>query len=193
MHSLVINEGITFIIGESGGGKSTILKLINRYVVPTEGNIYYHEQPITAFPIVSYRRKVPLLSQTPFFSEGSIEHNLQYGRELNNNSLVGKKELEDLLTALRLSKGLQDESTELSGGEKQRVNLGRFLSLDAKVYLMDEPCSSLDEELKHDVYSYMVDRIRQKGASAIIVTHSEGIAKKFADTIIRVQRGHLNV
>ncbi|WP_420167095.1 ABC transporter ATP-binding protein [Bacillus coahuilensis] len=61
-----MNEGITFIIGESGGGKSTILKLINRYVVPTEGNIYYHEQPITAFPIVSYRRKVPLLSQTPF-------------------------------------------------------------------------------------------------------------------------------
>ena len=120
---------ITCLTGESGSGKTSLLRLLNRMNEPDTGLIYYHEQPLETLNPIELRRKVTMLSQTALTFPGTIEGNLQMGLALTDREKVSENELLNVLETVLLKKSLFTDAEKLSGGEKQRLALARLLLL----------------------------------------------------------------
>jgi putative ABC transport system ATP-binding protein len=130
-----------------------------------------------------------LLSQNPVIFEGNIRDNLTIGLKFQGKPLPSDDLLIDILERVRLQKQLNSSADTLSGGEKQRLALGRVLLLNPDVYLLDEPCSALDEVTEELIIEMMADLVKKNGKTLVLVTHSKAIAKHYSDTIIEVIDG----
>jgi putative ABC transport system ATP-binding protein len=139
---------------------------------------------------VDLRREVVMLPQSPAIYEGSVKENLLIGIKFSEKEAVpDDKKLDEILEEVSLAKKLNEDAEKMSGGEQQRLALGRIILLDPNVYLLDEPSSALDEETEHLVIEKMVDHVRKTNKTLIMVTHTKRIAKEFADNIIEVKKG----
>ncbi|MFP4078275.1 MAG: ATP-binding cassette domain-containing protein [Candidatus Izemoplasmataceae bacterium] len=188
--ALKIEEGkITAVIGKSGGGKSTLLKLLNKMLSPSEGTIYYRDEPLSRLPSVAHRRKVLYLNQDPHIFEGSIRFNLVQGFRYQGRGIPDDATLIEMLRRVHLELPLDKPASTLSGGEAQRLALARLLLLDGAVYLFDEPSSALDEKSERDVLNTVIEWLRSLGKTVVMVTHSKDVALKHADVIYSVQDG----
>ncbi len=188
-HLEIEERKITALLGESGAGKTTLLKLLNKMLSPTEGEILYEGQALSSRPSVDHRREVALMSQTPVVVPGTLRDNLIMGFTYQDRPVPPDAELTAMLERVHLSKNLTDDATKLSGGEKQRLGLGRLLLLDAPVYLLDEPSSSLDEKTERLIIEAIVDFVREREKSLVMVTHKREIATDYADRTIELARG----
>lgn len=139
-------HNITCIVGESGSGKTTLLRLLNKLISPNRGEITYKEKSLEAIDPIKLRREVIMLPQTPAIFSGSVKENLLIGLKFSEKTFVSDKELSSILKTVKLNKELEEDAGKLSGGEKQRLALGRIMLLEPEVYLLDEPSSALDEE-----------------------------------------------
>lgn len=175
---------INVIVGASGTGKTTFLKLLNKLISPTEGQIYYNNTDFTTLDSIEHRKSVSLLSQNPIIFQGNIRENLNMGLYFQKKVLADDKKLNILLKELKLNKNLEEDANTLSGGEKQRLALGRVLLLNPDVFLLDEPSSSLDKETENFIMDMIVNVVKNEGKSLIMITHSTSIAEKYADKII---------
>lgn len=187
--ALCINKPITCIVGSSGSGKTTLLRMLNCLTVPDGGTILYKGQDVSKIDTVKLRRKVVMLGQTPVMYSGSIEDNLQIGLEFSKKLPASKATLEDTLARVELNKQLTDRCTILSGGEKQRLCLARVMLMDADTYLLDEPSAALDKETEQFIIENFSKFVFENNKQLIMVTHSEQIAQKFPDSIIRIEKG----
>ncbi|MYL59317.1 ATP-binding cassette domain-containing protein, partial [Virgibacillus halodenitrificans] len=152
MHQVKIEEQVTGIVGQSGSGKSTFLRLLNNLDTPSKGNIYYKDKSLLDIDPIMLRQKVVMVPQTPVIFDGTIYDNLVIGHEFNGQSIPAERELQEMLHMLQLDKDLNTNASDLSGGEKQRLALGRVLLMDtAEVYLLDEPSSALDDKTAEHV------------------------------------------
>ncbi len=186
-----VNEGeIVCIVGESGGGKSTLLRLLNKSLSPTKGTISFRETNLADLDSVSHRRNVVYLNQTPHMFPGTIRDNLLIALRFHEKEDLGDDALMTILRQVRLSKSLDMDVKHLSGGERQRLALGRVLLLDAEVYLMDEPSSSLDDESENLIIEAVVRFAKENNKTLIMVTHSKAQARKHADRIYEIKNGH---
>ncbi|WP_223305342.1 ATP-binding cassette domain-containing protein [Peribacillus butanolivorans] len=113
---------VTCLTGESGAAQTSLLRLLNRMNEPDSGSVFYQDQLLDNLNPIEHRRKVTLLSQTPFTIPGTIEENLQLGLELTDKS---NAEFVKALDTVLLQKSLSDDAEILSGGEKQRLALAR--------------------------------------------------------------------
>ncbi|MCT4596936.1 MAG: ATP-binding cassette domain-containing protein [Vallitalea sp.] len=187
--SLLIEEGkITTFIGQSGGGKTTILRLLNKMISPSDGMILYKGNNLEHINSVTHRREVTMLSQSPIVFDGNIRDNLLVGFEFQERQIPSDDKLIEVLRSVSLSKSLDDMVTHLSGGEKQRLALARVLLLDSKVYLLDEPSSSLDESTEELIIKMFTQFVKDN-KTLIMVTHSRDIANKYSDVIINIANG----
>lgn len=188
--SLFIEEGkiITFI-GQSGGGKTTILRLLNKMISPSDGMILYKGNNLENINSVTHRREVTMLSQSPIVFDGNIRDNLIVGLKFQERPIPSDDKLIEVLRSVSLSKSLDDMVTHLSGGEKQRLALARVLLLDSKVYLLDEPSSSLDESTEELIIKMFTQFVKDNKKTLIMVTHSRDIANKYSDVIINIANG----
>jgi putative ABC transport system ATP-binding protein len=187
---LVIMPGqVTALTGPSGGGKTTILRMLNKMISPTRGTIYFKERDLAEIDSVAHRRQVGMLSQQPVIFPGCIGDNLRRGFFLQERPIPAEDALGVALEKVSLAKGLKDDATLLSGGEKQRLALARLLLLQPEVYLLDEPSSALDAVTEDEIIAMLVRESRQDRATLIIVTHSLAVAAKYADTILQVESG----
>lgn len=187
---LFIEKGkITTIVGASGSGKTTFLKLLNKMISPTQGRILFMGTDLSQIDSIAHRRRVSLLSQNPVIFEGNIRDNLTIGLKFQGKPLPSDDLLIDILERVRLQKQLNSSADTLSGGEKQRLALGRVLLLNPDVYLLDEPCSALDEVTEELIIEMMADLVKKNGKTLVLVTHSKAIAKHYSDTIIEVIDG----
>ncbi|WP_208590369.1 ABC transporter ATP-binding protein [Gracilibacillus suaedae] len=185
VNKLEIKSGkIYCLFGESGSGKSTLLKMFNSMLTPDQGIIAYKDQSITDVDPVQLRREVVMLGQDPVVFDGTVRDNLLIGLQFADKADVEDQVLIDLLKDLHLKKDLDKEADKLSGGEQQRLAVGRVLLMNAEVYLMDEPTSALDEETETAVMDLFTKKIRDAGKTAIMVTHSKEVAEKYSDEII---------
>lgn len=182
---------VTFIVGESGSGKTTLLRLLNKLRSPDEGEIFYKEHNLRDLSSVKLRREVVMLPQYPIIFSGSIKENLLIGLRFSEKPPVTDDVLTEILSKVQLNKNLNDDSDKLSGGEKQRLALARIILMDPETYLLDEPSSALDEETEKNIIEQLVDHVKRKKKTLIMVTHSKRVAQRYADVIVELQDGSL--
>tara|TARA_B110000495_G_C22895550_1_gene522479 strand:- start:328 stop:915 length:588 start_codon:yes stop_codon:yes gene_type:complete len=166
---------IIAITGPSGCGKTTLLRCICGLDNPDSGEIYLDGIEITNLP--PERRGIGLIFQKPvLYPHLSVEGNLRLG---NRNGDISKS-LEEVGMAEFQERNIES----LSGGEGQRIALARALLAEPKVLLLDEPFSSLDEELSTKLVQDVKEILKERKCSAIFVTHNKTIASEFADSVI---------
>jgi len=182
---------ITCIVGESGGGKTTFLRLLNKMINCTEGAVYYNDNPLSAINSIELRREVVMLPQVPAIFTGTVRDNLLIGLKFSDKPLLEDEKLVQALNMVHLDKPLEENADRLSGGERQRLALGRVILMEPKVFLLDEPSSALDEGTEKIIIEQLVDYTRQNNKTLIMVTHSKKIALAYADMIVEISNGKL--
>ena len=180
---------VTCIIGESGSGKSTLLRLLNKLISCDSGEIFYNGQPLNSVNSIELRRNVVMLPQLPAIFPGTVKDNLLIGLKFAEKPAVDDMKLRQILDIVHLNKDLSDESDKLSGGEKQRLALGRVILLDPEVFLLDEPSSALDEETERIIMEKLHAYTKEAGKTLIMVTHSKKVAQTYSDITIEISKG----
>ena len=181
----------TTLIGQSGSGKTTVLRMLNKMISPSQGRILYNSHDLSGINSVTVRRNVSMLSQTPAIFEGNVRDNLIAGLKFQEKELPCDELLVNMLEQVKLNKTLDSNCATLSGGEKQRLALGRILLLNSSVYLLDEPSSALDNQTEDTLIQMLVDHVRKESKTIIMVTHSKAVAEKFSDRIIEMDKGKI--
>lgn len=181
----------TAILGSSGGGKTTFLKLLNNMISADRGKITYKNKNVESYDPVKLRRRVVMLPQNPEIFKGTIKDNFKITEEIADNNISQNIDYEDLLKKVSLSQNLNDQAANLSGGEKQRLALARVMLLKPEVLLLDEPSSSLDKNTEEQIIKMVVEYADENNRTLIMVTHSPEIADKFADKIINIENGKI--
>lgn len=184
-----LSEKITCIIGPSGSGKTTLLRLLNKLISYDSGSIFFRNQSLDEMDPIELRRQVVMLAQNPIIFEGTVRDNLLIGLKFSEKPLVDDQALRNILSRVYLHKDLDELSKDLSGGEKQRLALGRVLLMNPEVFLLDEPSSALDEETEQLIIEEMVCSVKQDKKTLIMVTHAHKIAEVYGDQIVEIRNG----
>ncbi|HLU36737.1 MAG TPA: ATP-binding cassette domain-containing protein, partial [Thermomicrobiales bacterium] len=153
--------------------------------------ILYKGTPISEIDPVRLRRQVVMLPQTPVMFDGTIRDNLLIGLEFSEREPVPDDALHRVLEIMDLRKELEDDAATLSGGEKQRVALGRILVMRPDAALLDEPSSALDEGTERAVIGRLADAARERGVTVVMVTHSRPLAEAVADHLVEIEAGRV--
>lgn len=191
-----IKKGETkVIIGRSGSGKSTFLRVLGLLEPPTEGSVYFKGLDVykSGVDLNKLRSKIGFVFQEPSLFKhltalGNVELALRHVLKMPKE-LARKKALETL-RLLRLEEWAHYYPAQLSGGQQQRVGIARALARDPEIILFDEPTASLDVELTWEVIDSMKELAR-KGITMLVVTHEIGFAKEVADEIIFFDKGRI--
>ena len=187
--------GVTALFGRSGGGKTSIISMIAGLLRPDRGAIELDgailDDTSAGIHLSAYRRRIGYVFQDArLFPHLSVAENLDYGRRMNSLAR-DQAEAARVTRLLDLDDLLARRPGKLSGGEKQRVALGRALLSRPRLLLLDEPLGSLDEERKADILPYLV-RLRDHSAIPMIyVSHSADEVRALATQVIIVQQGHI--
>jgi putative ABC transport system ATP-binding protein len=189
--SVEVRSGeVLAIVGPSGSGKSSLLRLLNRLDEPTSGTVFLQNVDYRQIPPRELRRKVGMVTQHAFLFPGTVYENVRFGPRQRGEEF-SRAQAEELLTRVGLGGYAERDVTNLSGGEAQRVSLARALANSPLVLLLDEPTSALDEEAKAEVESLIRDIIRETHLTCIVVTHDTAQAARLATRLMRLQGGRV--
>ncbi len=185
--------GFTALIGPSGAGKTSLLRLLNRLDDPVAGSVAFLERPITEYPVRLLRRRVGFVFQAPVMFAGTVRDNLAVAQRLGGSSEgLTAPEVARLLELVELGPAFADRiAVDLSGGEKQRVALARALVTRPEVLLLDEPTAALDPEVA-DRLMHTLARLRtDAGLTMVMVTHRLGEARGAATYVVMLESGRV--
>jgi putative ABC transport system ATP-binding protein len=176
----------TALAGPSGAGKTTLLRLLDRLEEPTAGTVLLHGRPLPSYNVLEVRRRVGLVQQVPVLLGETVLDDLRVGRPT-----LTEDEAVDLLGRV----GLRDQSltratASLSGGEAQRLCLGRALAVGPEVLLLDEPTSALDAVAAMSV-ERVVRALVADGLTAVLVSHDLRQARRLADDVVVLRAGRV--
>ncbi len=190
--SLNLEEGERFVLlGRSGCGKTTLLRLIAGFDTPDRGSIAIEGKKINLLPIE--QRPIGFIFQRhALFPHMTVYDNIAVGPRVRGvDETILNRQIEELLEVTRLT-GLRDAwPNRLSGGESQRVALARALINRPKVLLLDEPLSALDENLRQNLREELADMQKAFGITFLFVTHDQAEAMSLADRMAVLEEGHL--
>ncbi|MBS5786470.1 MAG: betaine/proline/choline family ABC transporter ATP-binding protein [Clostridioides difficile] len=195
--SLSIDTGmLVVLIGSSGCGKTTTLKLINKLIKPTYGEIYIDKQPISKQNVIDLRRDIGYVIQnTGLFPHLTIKENIELIPRLKKEKSIGEIEQKtlDLLKMVDLDSNdyLNMYPSELSGGQQQRIGVVRAIATDADIILMDEPFSALDPITRTSLQEELFILQEELKKTIIFVTHDMDEALKIADKICIMENGKI--
>jgi putative ABC transport system ATP-binding protein len=176
----------TALAGPSGAGKTTLLRLLDRLEEPTAGTVLLHGRPLPSYDVLEVRRRVGLVQQAPVLLGATVIEDLRVGRPA-----LSEDEAVDLLGRVGLrDQALTRETSSLSGGEAQRLCLGRALAVGPEVLLLDEPTSALDAVAAMSV-ERVVRALVADGLTAVLVSHDLRQAKRLADDVIVLRSGRV--
>lgn len=191
--SLVVpSRRITVLVGSSGSGKTTILRMINRMVDPTSGRIEIDGEDVLSLKPVALRRSIGYVMQ----NSGLLPH-----RKVVDNIAtvpllkgVSKKDAReralDLMDTVGLERSLADRyPSQLSGGQQQRVGVARGLAVDPNILLMDEPFGAVDPIVREDLQQELLRLQRDLGKTVVFVTHDIDEAFKLGDQVVIFRKG----
>jgi putative ABC transport system ATP-binding protein len=185
---------LTAVIGPSGGGKSSLIRLINRLEDPSGGQILLAGQDIRELPPPLLRQRVGMMLQKAFMFEGTVLDNLQQPFRYRKETLPGADdpEIQRSIRLARLSSDfLTRDARTLSGGEQQRVSLARALITHPQVLLLDEPTSALDRPTTDILGQTLHDICCSEQMAMIMVTHDLRLARRISDQTIYLESGRI--
>ena len=193
--SLKIDEGsFVVFIGPSGCGKTTTLKLMNKLIEPTSGEIYIDGKPISKEDPIKLRRNIGYVIQSiGLFPHLTIRENIELIPKLKKDQTdeeIEEKTLELMkMVGLNPNEFLDKYPSELSGGQQQRIGLVRAIATDAKIILMDEPFSALDPITRNQLQEWLYSLQEELKKTIVFVTHDMDEALKLADKICIMKDG----
>ena len=177
------------ITGPSGSGKSALLRLLNRFDDPVQGEIRFREKLLQDYDPLDLRRRIALVLQHPVMFHGAVRENLlrrPNGMQLSEAILV------QALAEVGLDRSFLDRNAmELSGGEKQRVSIARALLGGPEILLLDEPTSALDSRSLHLVADTLTQINRVKRLTLIVVTHQAELMHRLGGRVLFLEGGRI--
>lgn len=192
--SLSVASGeIICLVGHSGCGKTTLLKMISGIDKPDSGSVYINGQPIvsgTHFIEPEQRRVGVVFQNYALFPHLTVKQNILFGLRKTPRATASAR-ADELLKLVGLSHMAERYPHMLSGGEQQRVALARALAPTPDILLMDEPFSNLDQGLRQKVRSETIALLRKLGTTVIIVTHDAEEALSAGDRIVLMKSGRI--
>ena len=177
------------VVGNSGVGKSTLLRVIAGFIATDRGKIYIDNRLVTEdrdIIIPPNRRGVGMIFQDlALWPHLNVEGNIEFGLKIKKVSKLKRKEIVENMLSMVGLQGYENRSIEtLSGGEKQRVALARTVALSPKIILMDEPLSSLDKSQNIKLRQQIIKLQENLKFTLIYVTHNEDEVKEIATEIL---------
>ena len=191
----VLRGEVLILLGESGCGKTTTLKLINRLIEPTSGEVLVENKATTAWDAIALRRHIGyVLQDGGLFPHISVSQNIALPIKLADpqTDSVDKRVNEMLdLVGLSASKFAGRYPHELSGGQRQRVGVARALAPDPDLLLLDEPFGALDAITRTNLQKEFARLVRELGKSAVFVTHDLHEAMTLGSRIALMEKGKI--
>ena len=181
------------IVGESGCGKSTMLKCINKLEEINSGEIMFNGVNINEIPLTVLRQKIGIVFQEyNLFDHLTVIENLTLALiKIKKYSLNRSLKLaRDVLKKIDLLDKQDKYPDELSGGQKQRVAIARTLLMKPEIILLDEPTSALDKEMKESVLNLIKEMVKED-MTLIIVSHEENFVENVSDKIFKLDKNGL--
>ena len=192
--SLRIDKGeFVFIVGASGAGKSTFLKLIMHEETPTSGEIIINGNKLSKLK----RRDVPYLRRHMgivfqdfrLIEKMTVFDNVAFAmRAVGESTATIKKRVPYVLDLVGLKDKMKNKPSELSGGEQQRVSLARALVNNPEIIVADEPTGNVDPELSHEIIE-LLNEINSMGTTVLVVTHEHELVREFNQRVIAIDKG----
>jgi molybdate transport system ATP-binding protein len=180
------------IFGPNGAGKSTLLRIASLLEKPSQGEIYHRGVLVPLPAPLSLRRRLVHLLDRPLFFRGPVRDNLLYGLKIRG---IGHKEqqkrLAEISAQFKLEPYLERQPDELSAGEKQRVNLARAFILQPDILFLDEPLANLDVCTREEILVEFKQIRKEKGQTALLVTHNREEAAYLADRMAVLVNGEI--
>lgn len=181
------------VVGSSGCGKTTILKMINGLIIPDEGQVLVHDQCTQAVDLIELRRGIGYAIQgSVLFPHMTVAQNIAYVPNLLNKN--DKKRTYEALSKWMKIVGLDEElihryPSELSGGQQQRVGIARALAASPDILLMDEPFGTVDEITRSTLQDEILRIHHQENITIIFVTHDINEALKLGSRVMVMDQG----
>jgi len=195
--ALSVNRGETLVVlGRSGSGKTTSLKLINRLLVPTAGEVRVNGRPTTSWDPIRLRRSIGYVIQDGgLFPHFTVERNIGLVPQIESWPADRvKARVQEMLALVGLSPDLIDRyPQQLSGGQRQRVGVARALAADPPILLLDEPFGALDPITRSEIQKEFRDLQQRMKKTVIFVTHDLREALLLADRVALMEEGRLIV
>ncbi len=193
--SFEVEEGqFIAIIGPSGSGKSTLLHTIAGLEPPTKGNVYFYDKNLYKMNkkerTILRRQKIGIIYQ--FYNlipTLNVEENILLPIELDKQK-VDRQKLEDIITFLNLTDRKKHLPNELSGGQQQKVAIGRALMINPTIILADEPTGNLDTKSSDEIVQLLKKANKEYKQTIMLITHNMKIAK-LADRVIKIEDGKI--
>jgi len=194
--NLTINDGeFVYIIGETGSGKSTLIKLLDGEEIPTEGKVMVNGINVGRLrfsKVPLYRRKIGVVFQDyQLLKTKTVFDNIAFALEVINKS---KKEINErvreVLNIIDLSTEFNNYPTQLSGGQQQRVVIGRAIANKPKLLIADEPTGNLDPRHSKEIIE-LLEKINESGTTIIVVTHDDLLVDTYRKRTIALDNGHV--
>ena len=178
------------ICGASGSGKSTLMSVLSGLERSDGGRVFYGSEEITAMNdkrLTEFRRREVgfIFQQYYLLPHLSVDKNVKMGADL-----AGNGNYREIIEKVGLSDKLKNKPSELSGGEQQRVCIARALAKNPRVLFLDEPTGALDEATGRRVLDYIINLMRERKFTMIMVTHNLNIAET-ADKVIKINSGKI--
>ncbi len=193
-----IDKGeFVFIVGASGAGKSTFIKLMMREEVPTNGTIVVNGINLNELKkrkIPYFRRNMGIVFQDfRLIPNMTVYDNIAFAmRVVGAKEKDIKKRVAYLINLVGLSAKVKCKPTELSGGEQQRVSLARALANNANIIIADEPTGNVDPQMSYEIVE-LLTRLNDAGTTVIMVTHAHDLVEKFDKRVIMLDGGEIVV
>lgn len=190
--SMTVEDGeLLALVGHSGCGKTTILRMISGLTPPDEGTVWIDGQDITRWK-PEEREVVMIFQENLLFPHLTVAENIGFGLKMQGvPRKVRNQKIKELLELMQLPDIGKRYPSQLSGGQQQRVALARALALEPKVLLLDEPLSNLDPKLRDDLRELILNLHRQLRMTTILVTHDRDEAMMMADRIAVMYYGKM--
>jgi len=194
--NISIDKGeFIFLVGSSGAGKTTVLRMLYREIIPTSGEIIVAGQNIAklrSWQLPYYRRKLGLVFQDfKLLPNRTISQNISLSMQVTKAKRSNiKKNVDRVLEWTALSHRRDALPDDISGGEQQRAAIARAIVNDPSVILADEPTGNLDPELSMEIMR-IFERFNMRGATVLVATHNINLVRQFNKRIIRIDHGRI--
>lgn len=194
--SIVVEEGeFLTVIGRSGCGKTTMLRMINGLQKPDSGKVYAAGEDVGEADLIRLRRKIGYVIQNKgLFPHMTVEKNIIYVPVISGqkDKRQNRKLAEELIGLVGLEREMLDRyPEELSGGQQQRVGIARALASRPKLLMMDEPFGALDEITKRAMQNELLALQKKLGMTVVFITHDIREAMKLGDRVLVMEQGKI--